>query len=106
MTPLQESCIEFLFNPKADGFIWKDATSYSRDQKERIPTAFSTKVGGIEIYITHSHVMYKPEWIFHCRELGFDTKPIGKDLTAFEAAIKALVTCRDKAKSIYESFNL
>ncbi len=38
---LQESCLAFAKVLLAAGTVWKDSTSYSRDDKNRIPTDFS-----------------------------------------------------------------
>lgn len=103
-TDLQKSCIAFANNPKIEQSVWRNCTSYSRDDKERIPTGFELKVGDCRIVITCGHRDYRNEWVFHCHELGFDTVQIGKDLTAEQAAIKAYNTCKEKAHSIYNSF--
>jgi hypothetical protein len=104
-TQLQESCLAFAKHLLAAGAVWKDSTSYSRDTKEKIPTTFSTNVGECRISITCGHRDYRPEWVFHCYELGFDTKCIGNELTAQEAAEKAVGICRDKAQKLYDAFS-
>ena len=102
---LQESCIAFAKVLLAAGAVWKDSTTYSRDDKSRIPTTFSTKIGSCRISITCGHRDYRHEWVFHCYELGFDTKDIGKDLTAQEAAQKVVGICKQKAKMLYDAFS-
>ena len=59
-TKLQESCLAFAKHLLAAGAVWKDSTSYSRDTKEKIPTAFSTNVGECRISITCGHRDYRP----------------------------------------------
>ena len=100
MKELQESCLNFSKTQS----IWKDVTSFSRDQKERIPTTFSTHVGDCRISITCNHRDYKPAWIFHCHELGFDTKYLGEGMSAEVAAELALDTCREKVMKFYNDF--
>jgi len=102
---LQESCLAFAKVLLAAGAVWKDSTSYIRDDKSRIPTSFSTNIGSCRISITCGHRDYRPEWVFHCYELGFDTKYIGKDLTAQEAAEKVVDICKEKAKMLYDAFS-
>ena len=104
-TQLQESCLAFAKHLLAAGAVWKDSTSYSRDTKEKIPTTFSTNVGECRISITCGHRDYRPAWVFHCYELGFDTKYLGEGLSAQEAAEKAVGICRDKAKKLYDAFS-
>jgi hypothetical protein len=104
-TQLQESCLAFGKHLLAAGAVWKDSTSYRRDTKEKIPTAFSANFGECRISITCEHRYYKPAWVFHCDELGFDTKFLGEGLSAQEAAEKAVGICRDKAKKLYDAFS-
>jgi hypothetical protein len=42
---------------------WKDITSYSRGDKERIPTIFSLNAGNFRIVIMNSHIYYKGLWV-------------------------------------------
>ncbi len=53
---------------------WTDATSYSRDDRERVPTTFEAKAGPIRLCITCGHIYHKGEWIGHAF-------PIFKDKT-------------------------
>ena len=49
---------------------WTDGTSYSRDDKERIPTTWELRVGKLRIWITNGHVCYKGIWIMTCPDLN------------------------------------
>ena len=102
---IKQSCFAFANTLLAAGAVWKDSTSYSRDAKEKIPTSFSTNVGECRISITCGHRDYSPAWVFHCYELGFDTKYLGEELSAQEAAEKAVGICRNKAKKLYDAFS-
>ena len=43
---------------------WQDATSYSRGDKNRIPTAYSVRLTrDFSIYVTCDHVHYRGIWI-------------------------------------------
>ena len=101
---LHESCVAFEKVLLAAGAVWKDSTLYGRDDKKRIPTAFSTNIGSCRISISCEHIHYKPDWSFRCLELGFDAQRIGKELTAQEAAEKAVAICKDKARMLYDAF--
>ena len=104
-TQLQESCLAFAKHLLAAGLVWKDSTSYGRNAQEKIPTGFSTKAGECRISITCGHAYYKPAWVFHCYELGFDTQYLGEGLSAQEAAEKAVGICRDKVKKLHDAFS-
>lgn len=86
--------------------IWKDATSYSRDQKVRKPTAWDTRIGKLRIYITNGHIYYRPKWIVSCHELGIDTRQLSDipENLFVNAAEEALQICKDKADELANSF--
>jgi len=100
---LQESCLEFAKVLLAAGAVWKDSTSHSRGDR-KIPTSFSTSFGICKVFITCAHRDYSPEWVFYCYELGFQTKSIGKGLTAQEAAAQAVAICREKVTMLCDAF--
>lgn len=102
---LQESCLAFAKVLLAAGAKWEDSTSYSRDAKERIPTAFKTNIGGNDISITCGHIYHKGEWCFHCFGLGFDTKELPKGLTAEQAATMAVRLCKTKVIKLADAFS-
>ena len=101
---LQESCLAFSKHLVAAGVFWKDCSTYSRDAKDKIPTSFSADIGECKIIITCNHRDYRPAWVFHCRELGFDTRHIGDGLSAQMAAEKAVGVCRHKVRKLYNDF--
>lgn len=53
---------------------WRDCTSYSRDDKERVPTTYEITHGYLRIVITCGHIRYRPNWVLHCFAVGIDTK--------------------------------
>jgi hypothetical protein len=55
---------------------WKDTTSYSRGDKERVPTTFTIGGSRLSITVTCSHIYYKPGWVAHCHVAGIDTRPL------------------------------
>lgn len=86
------------------GTVWSDATSYSRGDTVRNPTLWETNVRGFRVAITNGYINYRPEWVFHCRVLGFDTYHLKNAATKEDAAELALRICRIKAKELYEAF--
>ena len=46
---------------------WKDTTSYSREDKERIPVIWLCSAGDISVCV-HRHIYYPPDqWLLTCR---------------------------------------
>lgn len=86
------------------GLKWKDATSYSRNDKERKPTAYETVIGDVRVYITCGHIHYRPEWVFSCHALGFDTKHLPKAKSKEDAAEQAMKYCREKVLFLHSMF--
>lgn len=63
---------------------WKDETSYSRSDTERVPRAWVTAGGGLKISV-HRHIHHAPDaWLltcapwFQCHELRSKAAPIAK----------------------------
>lgn len=105
LTELQKQCLEFNENPTVGNIVWKDCTSYSRNDKDKIPTAFETRVGELRISIVCNHVWYKGEWIFSCHELGLKEKHLGK-MTPQVAADMAYLFCKNKVAHMATDFGL
>ena len=103
-TALQQSCIEFAANPIAANLRWEDCTTYSRNDKERIPTTFDVGVDGVRVVITCGHTHHRPAWVFHCYLIGFDTCFLGAGMTAKEAAEMAIAMCRKRVQRLHDSF--
>jgi hypothetical protein len=60
---------------------WKDATSYSQSDKERVPQTWELRLNTLRVIITR-HIWFKPdEWVLSCPELGVDQHMLrSKDL--------------------------
>lgn len=88
---------------------WKDITSHSRDDKERIPNTWDTKAGNLRITITRGHIYHRgsPEpWVVHCRP-WFDTHPL-KGIKADDiegAQTKALAMARNQVGLAWLALN-
>lgn len=50
---------------------WKDVSSYSKKDKERIPHTWELRIEGLRIVVTR-HIYYPLTWLLICRELGID----------------------------------
>lgn len=48
---------------------WKDATKYSRGDKERIPTVFEVKLGVYRLVVMSSHIYYPGQWVMTLQPL-------------------------------------
>lgn len=76
--------------------MWKDVTSYSRDDKERKPTTFEARAGALRIVVTCGHVRYRPKWVMHCFALAIDTYPLDKSETQEQAEADAMVIVSER----------
>ena len=46
---------------------WKDETSYSRSDAERVPRAWVAEAGGLKVSV-HRHIHHAPDaWLLTCR---------------------------------------
>lgn len=81
---------------------WIDITSYSRDSDRSNPTSWELRTGEIRICITNGHRDYKPEWIFHCYILGFNTISLKQATTKEDAAKLAIKLCKGRVKNLYD----
>jgi hypothetical protein len=81
-------------------FTWKDATSYSRDDRKREPTIWETHVSGVEVMV-HRHIYNGPDtWLLSCRDVGIERRELrSKDIDAAkrEAAKLLAKLLREKA---------
>jgi hypothetical protein len=93
---IKEGCLAFAKHMLAAGVAWKDDTTFSRDDKERIPTVFSCSIDGLRISIIAAHIYYPNQWIFNCRNLGYDEQLLKGITDAKEAAEAAVKKCRDR----------
>ena len=84
---------------------WNDATSYSRDDKERKPTAWEICGDRLRIYITCRHINNPGNWVMHCRP-WFDTTDLKVDTLeeAKEKAVKMVYAVLAKCANDIEMF--
>ena len=69
---------------------WKDQTSYSRDDKERIPSVWVLQLTReVRVSVVRSHIYDRENWVLHCQP-WFDT---------FSLRLPSTVENRDEAMS-------
>ena len=101
---IKQSCFAFAKTLLAAGAFWKDGTTYSRNDKERVPTIFRTEIGGCNISIIVGHIYYPNTWIMNCHELNIKEKTL-QCVTAEEAAQWAVFHCKEKVQKLHYSFS-
>ncbi len=85
---------------------WKDTTSYSRHEKDRVPTCWSIEAasGGakLRVAVLNSHRFYPGEWMVQCFDLGINECLIGKieSMTEQEAKAKAISVVQKAANDL------
>lgn len=102
---LKQSCIDFKKKPIAGNAIWEDCTSYSKSDKERVPTTFSTHIGGMKLVITCGHIHAKGEWLASCHSLNIDFQLL-KVKTPIEAGEQIILLCKEKVNKMYYAFGV
>jgi hypothetical protein len=83
--------------------MWKDITSYSQSDKERIPTAWIASTQHLKVVVTCGHRDYKPDWVMHCHALGIDTKHLKGCKSLDDAKRMAIEEVRLKIKNLSDS---
>ena len=78
--------------------IWKDTTSYSRNDKTRQPTTYAARAGDLHITVTCGHIYYRGVWIMHC-EPFYREHILGVD-TLEQAQAKAIELIRVKIDKV------
>lgn len=53
---------------------WKDCSTFSRMDKERIPSTWKLKVGNVSICV-HRHIHYPGKWLLSC-DLFFNNREL------------------------------
>lgn len=73
---------------------WKDITSYSQRDKERIPRVLECKLANNIAVTVHKHIYCGNEWLLSCTFLGYNCIQLETE-DIENAKIKALVRVRD-----------
>lgn len=85
--------------------MWKDTTSYSRDDKERKPDCFTAKSGKLTITVTCGHIHYRGVWIMHCFKLGIDTLELKNCTSLEEAKMRAISIVKSEFSQLSSDAN-
>lgn len=90
---------------------WKDKTSYSRDDRERIPSIWQLQLTrDIRISVVRKHIHNPDSWVMHCAP-WFDTQSLGLPPTVEnrdEAMARAVTLVRaeiDELSTIMRGMN-
>ncbi len=79
--------------------VWEDITSYSRDDRERIPSTWELRLTReVRIVVTRGHIYDRENWVMHCAP-WFDTHSLKLPSTVDnrdEAMARATALVRDK----------
>lgn len=82
---------------------WEDTTSYSRDDKERIPRVWTLRLTrDVRISVIRNHWSKPENWVMHCNP-WFDTHSLGLPSTVEnrdEAMSRAVALVREEIDKI------
>lgn len=79
---------------------WKDETSYSQNDKERIPSVWRCQIGLARISV-HRHMHYEPDqWLLTAHGILSIERHLLKNKDLFRAQIEALRTVLKALKPI------
>lgn len=56
---------------------WKDETTYSRSDKQRVPTVWAIRFKGFRVVVVNKHRLVPGKWVMHCSALSIDTLDLG-----------------------------
>ena len=102
---IKESCKAFAMDPRAAGCLWKDVTTYSRFEPDKVPTSFETVIGkNCRIFITCGHIHHPGSFIMSCFSLGFDNRVLPGVTDHIQAAESAIMLCRNVISGFSNDF--
>lgn len=71
--------------------VWKDTTSYSRDDDKTKPRTWTFGTGPFSVTVTKGHIYAPDRWVMHFRAANVQTHPLGPaSWPAEQAQAKAL----------------
>jgi hypothetical protein len=85
--------------------MWKDTTSFSQGDKEKVPNIWTLRTDQLTISLVRNHRMIQGQWVMHCTLLAIDTLPIGLPSSEpIEVAQEIAITkVRDKLSAMMKS---
>jgi len=86
---------------------WKDATTYSRDNKERKQTAWELTLPSLRIWVSKGHKNHPGEFVMHCFALGIESKRLNlkEDANIEDVKEKAIKICKMVANKVVSELN-
>lgn len=87
--------------------IWQDATTYSRGQEDRTPTAWDYSTPDLRIWISKAHRHYPGEWVITCHAVHYDAAKmkIEKDASLEDAQAMAFRIIKNKLEQMLKSMD-
>jgi hypothetical protein len=80
--------------------IWRDETTYSRDDKDRNPSIWNLYAGNLKITV-HRHIHYAPDiWLLSCSDFYDKYELPDKDVE--KAKKRAISLVSEKVEKMYE----
>ena len=80
---------------------WKDITTYSQGDKERIPCWWKANLETIDLRVGNKHIYVEEDkWIMHCEKFGFDIHILESD-NEEDAKKEAVELVKAKIREIY-----
>jgi hypothetical protein len=81
---------------------WKDTTSYSRDDKDKVPSCWTTETRKIRISVLNGHRFYPGQWVMHCYDLNIRERIIGNmtDMNEDDAKSKSIDIARKELSAM------
>ena len=90
---IKQSCLDFKNNPRIRNLAFKDISTYSQSDNERIPTVWSIDSLEFDFTVVWGHIYHPNNWILRCRSLGIDQKELSsRNIT--DVIVEALKICR------------
>ena len=79
---------------------WKDITTYSKNDEERVPSVWNISIGGMRVCV-HRHIGYaKDDWLLSTYFPGFFDRKLLQSKDIEKAKYEALMLVRDRANEI------
>ena len=87
---------------------WKDTSSYSRGQTDRVPHCWTLKIEEISIDVINAHRDDPGAWVMHCYALGIEKRwlKIPRESTPEQAQSAAIKIVKDHVYRLTDIVNL
>lgn len=79
---------------------WKDTTSYSQREENRVPRSWSVDLGKVDVTI-YRHIHYPSDvWLLKCNYLGLNRELVSQEVEAAKSEAVALVKVEIERKIV------